>query len=1309
MTASYRTRLTALQHGIHHVLQTPAEVEEVVSSAEQLAALHYKRFTSPWDIPKLLCAVLRQQLNARTACTGSDQRLPLQCLMRLFLVSWKMTPLVSLPQPTSTTQASSSSPAASSAVCSADSIVRISQKDIERVAAELDSLRGLRAAGCSPPSSFSASSALKESADVYRTALSIVMSLLVYLHVIAAEGGDDSFQRVSETLWHCAHRWAASGSSTGVRVMALKAWMNTVLRRALRSEDADALVRTIELLGGVLPSATPCPTPQIAAADSPVSSGLDECWARLHARVFQHVCVGLHKSQARLKDRWTQTVTPVLTRIAAHEPPLHSRAFFQAPHLGDAQESALKVLMDEVRRLDGTTSEETPSWEAAAQLLLHLLQLATLQRHVDATCLRITPFISAQTYETYVRPVVAVCLRWGLTDAALALLEWALDGLDSHGKEWLQRLRGLNAEGDRAVEERAAKPLYRADGAQTDERSSSFGGCLYTEWMAQQSSSFREWPATVPHALNILVSCGDNSTNVNQLRLVCDALLRCPAPWSTRVLTDPFAATFLLRSLARLAAYFLDVGDLPLARHYLALLCQLLPRHLCPPLLSVLMSLLQRFACALSAYHVSPLGYAVPSSAHGEAVLAWRRVKTHLGDAALPSFHERALISPKGAVASMYATGMAWRARQEFQKHCAAMHAKTSVSKTVAPAEGRSDSRPHLRCTAVEVQYTPEHGGTLTLRRTQLDVHRSAPYAPCVESRVAPCYTVRCNGVGEDLRACATEMTDILRCNREQLLRGSSGAAVEERPLYVDRRGGAQRSSSASPTELAAGVGVPIDPSEAVPVAKGTVSVLSAEAQHQRKKEWWHARYALDARIGTVVLSLQKALGAIRVLLAGRPSDVLSSRLATLAKDFALRCVQLRSSQPCASLDALQQATFLVLLGGPYLWSTSQGDSDAQPTSFYCPSPHRTCPVCAATLRTARTTLLEAIVETGQRAATYEDRSHAPLTLGSGGDGEGDDGWVSLLADAPLNTQVDALAAAALDAYYDECALYRAGSAEASTHPHLDLLLHPREHTYLVLGGELHGLPWEGLDVCCDRSTSRVPSLDYLQCAYQTLCGAAVSLRRVLLYRDCEALQGHSDLTDLITRHPTWEVHYGDTLCSAATAQSKGGPSSSSSSPLLRRVVGPPTDLDHLDTYVYAGHRGGEQLISCASLYEWLPRSLCTQPSLVLLMGCSSARMFGNAQYDSVGLPYAYLSAGCSCVVGCLWDVTDGDVDRLTCRLLDVATTVPPKSATVGESLAVAHRACKLRCLTALSAVLYGLNLPIERELRSGCGAAGNE
>ncbi|CAI5499933.1 unnamed protein product [Closterium sp. Naga37s-1] len=71
---------------------------------------------------------------------------------------------------------------------------------------------------------------------------------------------------------------------------------------------------------------------------------------------------------------------------------------------------------------------------------------------------------------------------------------------------------------------------------------------------------------------------------------------------------------------------------------------------------------------------------------------------------------------------------------------------------------------------------------------------------------------------------------------------------------------------------------------------------------------------------------------------------------------------------------------------------------------------------------------------------------------------------------------------------------------------------------------------------------------------------------------------------------------------------------------------------------------------------QYLHRSYLKKLSrcaLSLLMGCSSARLSPRGDYEPLGVPLNYLAAGCPAIVGNLWDVTDGDIDRYSQRILE--------------------------------------------------------
>lgn len=56
-------------------------------------------------------------------------------------------------------------------------------------------------------------------------------------------------------------------------------------------------------------------------------------------------------------------------------------------------------------------------------------------------------------------------------------------------------------------------------------------------------------------------------------------------------------------------------------------------------------------------------------------------------------------------------------------------------------------------------------------------------------------------------------------------------------------------------------------------------------------------------------------------------------------------------------------------------------------------------------------------------------------------------------------------------------------------------------------------------------------------------------------------------------------------------------------------------------------------------------------------------------------------------ILGCLWDVTDRDIDGLTFFLLEQLKS----GASLGEALRYGRDLCKLKCLNGAAPVIYGL------------------
>ena len=110
---------------------------------------------------------------------------------------------------------------------------------------------------------------------------------------------------------------------------------------------------------------------------------------------------------------------------------------------------------------------------------------------------------------------------------------------------------------------------------------------------------------------------------------------------------------------------------------------------------------------------------------------------------------------------------------------------------------------------------------------------------------------------------------------------------------------------------------------------------------------------------------------------------------------------------------------------------------------------------------------------------------------------------------------------------------------------------------------------------------------------------------------------------------------------SSLTASSSSAPNQPSN--ILAR---PPTEsefasiLSTRSLLLYFGHGSGGQYIRSRTIRE------LDHCAVALLMGCSSAKLKEEGAYEPHGVVKSYLMAGAPAVVGCLWDVTDRDIDR---------------------------------------------------------------
>lgn len=1270
MASDYGCLLHTVHAGTTSVLATSEQVTAVAAAARQLAAEHHRRLSSQWELPKLLSATLRTQLNARVTAPASVTSVDLCALCDVLAAAWQLCPIPSLPSPCAPRIAEARHGTAASVA----SLLPLSDSRAARVAQELAELPDTQAPSASPSQQQPA--ALPSARD---TAVAVVTSLLLYWQALA-DGDSNGFADVSLTVWRCVQAWTDFGGPAGgaLRHTLHIAWLAAVLRHALRASDSDAthardavdlLEAVAQLDGGKAAASTPSTVPGPA---------VQAMWVELHLRTCRLAVVDLRTRQAALHTAWRRTVAPALTRAFAVEPQRLSSSFttpiaFQEP-LEDGLRELLRVADTEVARSSGA---------ADGGGLALLLRLAPLSAWLaGAVGLRVVPFPTTAAYRAHLEPVVTTMLRWGRTVEALVLLDGAAAVLDTRSARWRQRLR------DASVSHDAAKSA-----ALTSSRAVGGGGLSYGAWLA-------ELQCTAATALDVLAGCN----GVQQLQPVCDALLLVwpeghAAAWVQGALQDPLTPPVLLAGLARLVEGLLHHRDAPQARFYVTLMGRLLPRCPCPAQLRVLLGLVHRLAVALTTMGLTPADFAAPGSRHAAALAEWGRLR-----AALEAAGGASGACKLPLLRGVTTTGVAWAERHRLHQRCAergctAAHAPFTT--TPAAALG----------SVVELTYATadtaaageeEAAGLLWVRRAWGSDAPAPPFAVCCE-------------VGGALRRCAAAMTDVMARNRAQLLHGSSAVVAGEAGRGVDSRGPGARDEC----EVWA-AGALCDCL--------TPPQLEREQEQRRCKEaWWRDRFALDEAVRDVALRMESAMGAARLLLLGRPSAPLCHRLQTLATDLAATCVRLRRASRCPPLAALEAVFLHVFAAAPYLSVDEDRASPAParpPACLYGSGGLLDgCATCTRTVKGVQRRLLATFASLGQQMSAADTAAARPVAAETAV--RQAELWLGLLLDADVEAAVEGVVPAVLDAFFREAAPDVRGldlrpppshSVEDAGHLHRDLLVLPREHVYLILDGELHALPWEGTGVCQERSVSRLPHRAYAAPPHRTAsavsCSPVVSVRRVVLHRDLEARQTTSALDAHLAKHPEWEVAYGETrhaATAAATATTTrtadGRGDVAAPTALMRRLLAGDSAAEaHIDTYVYAGHKGGEHLVPSGALCDWLPPHGGASAALVLLMGCSSARMSGSALSDSFGLPYAYLSAGAGCVLGCLWDVTDADIDRLTARFLDLldaaaacAAGTGGTAATVGEFLAVARRACKLRYLTAAATVCYGPNCRVSR------------
>lgn len=268
----------------------------------------------------------------------------------------------------------------------------------------------------------------------------------------------------------------------------------------------------------------------------------------------------------------------------------------------------------------------------------------------------------------------------------------------------------------------------------------------------------------------------------------------------------------------------------------------------------------------------------------------------------------------------------------------------------------------------------------------------------------------------------------------------------------------------------------------------------------------------------------------------------------------------------------------------------------------------------------------------------------------------------------------------------------------------------PARHTILILDKELECIPWEALPCLIDQSVSRMPSL-------------------ATLFERVDQIRLHSETADAlpISKGLARGSYILNPSGDLTSTQSVFEPilASHTATPNFERCINTaPTEaqfekfLTTSDILLYFGHGSGAQYIRARTVRA-LPRCAVT-----FLFGCSSAKMTEHGRLESSGMPRAYMLGHAPAVVGCLWDVTDREIDRVALKALsewglidrndervleglkkkgrkgrvkekqqkDASTR--PKTLT--EAVTEGRGACMLRYLCGAAVVVYGVPVVLE-------------
>jgi separase len=228
-------------------------------------------------------------------------------------------------------------------------------------------------------------------------------------------------------------------------------------------------------------------------------------------------------------------------------------------------------------------------------------------------------------------------------------------------------------------------------------------------------------------------------------------------------------------------------------------------------------------------------------------------------------------------------------------------------------------------------------------------------------------------------------------------------------------------------------------------------------------------------------------------------------------------------------------------------------------------------------------------------------------------------------------------------------------------------------HTVLVLGKELHSIPWENIPCLREQSISRVPSVSLLVDMLNRYCSLTVEkMRGSFIVNPGGDLQKTED-------------RFGECLKGLQNDFKWTGTAG------VKPTEDQFKDALESNLFFYVGHGAGTSYIRETTIKN-LSR---IAPSL--LLGCSSAALKDNHFLDPSGTVFSYMIGGCPMILGNLWDVTDKDIDKFTLGLFKNWGLLGETSVgNICDAVRLSRDECKLKYLNGAAPVVYGLPLALQ-------------